>query len=137
MTPKTAALMDGSQDRRGLRGCGWFSLYFWPAFRRIFLLDDKLEIGHRRADPGQPTATAVAKKRHHTAPASAVPKIVIDTQLEHWIRWTLESNIVLAAALKRLRDSYKLLQAGKPIEHADAILAEVEAALKMVEESSM
>jgi hypothetical protein len=57
--------------------------------------------------------------------------------LEHWIRWTLESNIALAAALKRLRDSYKLLQAGKRAEDAERILEEVEAALKTVEERSM
>jgi hypothetical protein len=66
-----------------------------------------------------------------------VPQIVIDTQLEHWIRWTLESNIALAAALKRLRDSYKLVRAGKPAENAEEILAEVEAALNTVEERSM
>jgi hypothetical protein len=66
-----------------------------------------------------------------------VPQIVIDTQLQHWIQWTLESNIVLAATLKRLQDSYKVLKAGKPAKHADAILAEVEAALKTVEKGSM
>jgi len=80
---------------------------------------------------------ADAKKPDEDLPRSTVPQIVIDTQLEHWIRWTLESNIALAAALKQLRDSYKLLQAGKPVKDADAILAEVEAALKTVEESSM
>jgi hypothetical protein len=137
MASKTAALMDRSRGKSGTRGCGWFSLFFWPAFRRIFFLDNNPEIGHRRADPGPSSAADAAKKRCDTASASAVPQIIIDTQLQHWIRWTLESNIALAAALRRLRDSYKLLQAGKPVKHADAILAEVEAALKTVEESSM
>jgi hypothetical protein len=41
------------------------------------------------------------------------------------------------AALRRLQDSYELLQAGKPAKHADAILAEVEAALKTVEKGNM
>jgi hypothetical protein len=137
MASKTAALMDRSRGKKGTRGCGWFSLFFWPAFRRIFFLDNNPEIGHRRADPGLSSAPAGAKKRHDTAPASTVPQIIIDTQLEHWIRWTLESNIALAAALKRLRNSYKLLRAGKPAVDAEEILAEVEAALKTVEESSM
>jgi hypothetical protein len=134
---RIATVMDRSRGKKDTRGCGWFSLFFWPAFRRIFFLDNKLEIRHRRSDPGRFPAAAGAKKPHDAAPASTVPQIVIDTQIEHWIRWTLESNIVLAAALKRLRDSYKLLQAGKPVKDADAILAEVEAALKTVEESSM
>ena len=137
MPSKTAALMGRSRGKKGTRGCRWFSLFFWPAFRRIFFLDNNPEIGHRRADPGLSSAPAGAKKRHDTAPASTGPQIIIDTQLEHWIRWTLESNIALAAALKRLRNSYKLLQAGKPALDAEAILAEVEAALKTVEERRM
>ena len=137
MASKASAVMDRPRGKKGTRGCGWFSLFFWPAFRRIFLLDNKPEIGHRRADPGQPLVPAGAKKRHDTAPASTVPQIVIDTQLEHWIRWALESNIALAAALTRLRNSYKLLQAGKPAVDSEEILAEVEAALKTVKESSM
>lgn len=134
---KTAALMASLRRKKGTPGQGWFSLFFWPAFRRIFLLDDKLEVGLRATDPGQPPAATGAKKPDEKVPASAVPQILIDTQLEHWIRWTLESNIALAAALKRLRDSYKLLQAGKPAEGAEKILAEVEAALKTVEEGNM
>jgi hypothetical protein len=132
---KTAALMDSSTGRKGMRGYSWFSLYLWPAFRRIFLLDKKLEVWHRRPDPSP--AAVRAKKPDHDVPASTVPQIVIDTQLEHWIRWTLESNIALAAALKRLRDSYELLLAGKPAKDADEILAEVEDALRTVEEKSM
>jgi hypothetical protein len=137
LASKTAATMNSWRGKNVKRGCGWFSLFFWPAFRRIFFLDSKLEIWHRRPDPGQPPVAADAKKPDEDLPRSTVPQIVIDTQLEHWIRWTLESNIALAAALKQLRDSYKLLQAGKPVKDADAILAEVEAALKTVEESSM
>jgi hypothetical protein len=137
MASKTAALMDRSSGKKCTRGGSWFSLFFWPAFRRIFLLDNRLEIEHSRPDPQQSPVAAGAKKSDDCVLASAVPQIVIDTQLQHWIRWTLESNIFLAAALKRLRDSYKLLQAGKPAKDADALLAEVEAALKRVEESSM
>jgi hypothetical protein len=137
MPLKTAAQMDSSTGRKGMRGHSWFSLFFWPAFRRIFLLDKKLDAWHRRPDPYPHTAAVSSKKPDDAVPASRVPQIVIDTQLEHWIRWTLESNIVLAAALKRLRNSYKLLQAGKPAKDADEILAEVEAALRTVEEKSM
>lgn len=136
MASKTATVMDRSRQKKDTRGYGWFSLFFWPAFRRIFLLDNKLEVRHRRTDPS-PSPADGASKRHDAAPGSTVPQIVIDTQLEHWIRWTLESNIALAAALKRLRDSYKLLQAGKRAEDAERILEEVEAALKTVEERSM
>ncbi len=137
MASRTATVMDRSRGKKGVRGCGWFSLFFWPAFRRIFFLDNNREIRHRRTDPDPSPAAAGAKKPHDAAPASTVPQIVIDTQLEHWIRWTLESNIVLAAALKRMRNSYQLLQAGKPVTDADAILAEVETALRTVEERSM
>jgi hypothetical protein len=63
-----------------------------------------------------------------------VPQVVIDTQLEQWIGWTLECNIALTAALKSLRNSYKLLQAGKPGEDAERILAEVEDLLNRVDE---
>ncbi len=134
---KTAALMDSSREKKGTRWRGWFSLFLWPAFRRIFLLDNKLEVGVPRRNPGQPATAAGPTRPYNDVPASGVPQIVIDTQLEHWIRWTLESNIALAAALKRLRNAYKLLQAGKPAEDAEKILAEVEAALKTVEEGSM
>jgi hypothetical protein len=134
---RTATVMDRSREKKDTRGCGWFSLFFWPAFRRIFFLDSKLEVRHRRTNAGPSPEAAGAKKRHDAASASTVPQIVIDTQMEHWIRWTLESNIALAAALKRLRDSYKLVQAGKPVEDSEKILAEVDAALKTVEERSM
>jgi hypothetical protein len=128
---------NSSQPGKGTRGDGWFSLYFWPAFRRIFLLDNKLEVWQRRSDPGPSAAALSAKKRNHEVSSSAVPRIVIDTQVEHWIQWTLECNIALAATLKRLRDSYKLLQAGKRTEDADKILAEVEELLSGVEQSKM
>jgi hypothetical protein len=123
--------IDSSQAGKRMRGDGWFSLYFWPAFRRIFFLDNKLEVRQRRSDPGP------AKKRNHEVPSSAVPRVVIDTQLEYWIQWTLECNIALAATLKRLRDSYKLLQTGKRAENPEGILAEVEELLNRVEQSNM
>jgi hypothetical protein len=64
-----------------------------------------------------------------------VPRVVIDAQIEGWIRWTLESNIDLAAALRRLRNSYLLIQAGKPAKDSTEILAQVEAALECAEKS--
>ena len=118
-----------------MRGVGWFSLFFWPAFRRLFLLDKKLEIWPYRPAPCPPPGAA--KETTDNMRGSTVPRIVIEMQIEHWIRWTLESNIALAAALRRLRDSYKLLLAGKRADDADEILAQVEAALKTVEKSSM
>ena len=120
-----------------MRGDGWFSLYFWPAFRRIFLLDNKLEVWQRRSDPGPAPTVVSAKRQNDEVPLSGVPQVVIDIQLEHWIQWTLECNIALAATLKRLRDSYKLLQTGKRAEDADKILAEVEELLNGVEQSNM
>ncbi len=120
-----------------MRGDSWFSLFFWPAFRRIFLLDKKLEIWPQRAVPCPPPPTLSSKKTTDGRPGSTVPQIVIETQIEHWTRWTLESNIALAAALRRLRDSYKLLQAGMVEKDAGQILAQVEAALKTVERGCM
>jgi hypothetical protein len=120
-----------------MRGGGWFFLFFWPSFRRIFLLDKKLEIWPQWATPCPPRAALSSRKTTDNVPACAVPQIVIETQIEHWIRWTLESNIALAAALKRLRDSYKLLEVGKIEKDADEILAQVEAVLKTVEKGSI
>ena len=64
-----------------------------------------------------------------------MPRVIIDAQMEGWIRWTLESNIDLAAALRRLRDSYLMIQAGKPAKDATEILAQVEDALQYAEKS--
>jgi hypothetical protein len=137
MTLKTVARMDRSTEGKVMRGCSWFSLFLWPAFRRIFLLDRKREIWQQRADACPRPATLSSKKPNDNVPASTVPRIIIETQIEHWVRWTLESNIALAAALKRLQDSYKLLQAGKPARDVKEILAQVEAALKTVEKRSI
>jgi hypothetical protein len=131
------AMIDRLQAGKGMRGDGWFSLYFWPAFRRIFFLDSKLEVGQRRSDPGPGPTAASAKRQNHEVSSSGVPRVVIDTQLEQWIQWTLECNIALAATLKRLRDSYKLLLMGKQTEDAEKILAEVEELLNGVEQSNM
>ncbi len=64
-----------------------------------------------------------------------MPRVIIDAQMEGWIRWTLESNIDLAAALRRLRNSYLLIHAGKPAKDATEILAQVEDALEHAERS--
>ncbi len=137
MTSGTAALTDNSTGRKDMRGDSWFSLFFWPAFRRIFLLDKKLEIWPQRAVPRPPPPTLSSRKTTDSRPGSTVPQIVIDTQIDHWTRWTLESNIALAAALRRLRDSYKLLQEGMVEKDAGQILAQVETALKTFERGSM
>jgi hypothetical protein len=137
MTLKTAATLDNSMGRQGMRGRSWLSLFLWPALRRIFLLNKKLESWQQRADSCPLPATLSSNKMIDDVPAFTVSRIIIETQIEHWIRWTLESNIALAAALKRLLDSYKLLQAGKPARNVEEILAQVEAALKTVEKSSI
>jgi hypothetical protein len=137
MPLKTAALLNSSTGRKGMRGCSWFSLFLWPTFRRIFLLDRKREIWRQRADPCPPPAALSSKKPNDNVPASTVARIITETQIEHWIRWTLESNITLAAALKRLQGSYKLLQAGKPARDVEEILEQVDAALKTVEKRSI
>ncbi len=62
-----------------------------------------------------------------------VPRVVIDGQIESWIRWTLESNIELTDALRRLRNSYQLMEAGRPVKDAKDILMQVEAALENAE----
>ena len=116
-----------------MRGRSWFSLFLWPALRRIFLLNKRPEIWQRPADSRRLPATLSSKKPNDFT----VSRIIIETQIEHWIRWTLESNITLAAALKRLQGSYKLLQAGKPARDVEDILAQVEAALKTVEKSNI
>ncbi len=120
-----------------MRGRSWFSLFLWPALRRILHLNEKLEICQQRADSCQLPATLSSKKPNDNVFAFTVSRIIIETQIEHWIRWTLESNIALAAALKRLRDSYELLQAGKPTRDVEKILAQVDAALMTVEKSSV
>lgn len=95
---------------------------FLAGFSTDISPDNKLEVWQQRTDSGPPPAAVSAKRRNHEVPSSTVPRVVIDTQLEHWIQWTLERNIALAATLKRLRDSYKLLQTGKPGEDAEEIL---------------
>jgi CheY-like chemotaxis protein len=41
-TPKDGAPMDTSMKITDVQKDSWFSLYLWPAFRRLLLLDDKL-----------------------------------------------------------------------------------------------
>jgi hypothetical protein len=134
MGSRTAAMRDSPRGRKSTRGCGWFSLFFWPAFRRIFFLDNMPEVWQRRRDRGYLAPSVRAKRPNGDLARSTVPQVVIDTQLEQFIGWTLECNIALAAALKSLRNSYKLLQAGKPGEDAERILAQVEELLNRVDE---
>jgi hypothetical protein len=59
----------------------------------------------------------------------ALPQEMIEHQMENWVRGVLESNDELAKVLKRLRDSYCALLAGKPVKADDHILAQIEAVL--------
>jgi hypothetical protein len=59
----------------------------------------------------------------------AVPQEAIELQIEDWIRRVFESNAELTTSLKRIRDSYCGLLAGKTVNNADEILAEVRATL--------
>jgi hypothetical protein len=119
------------REERVEQGESWFSLFFWPAFRRVFLPAAKPRFA-QSASRSRQTATNAKKQNVLEFP---VPRVIIDAQMEGWIRWTLESNIDLAAALRRLRDSYLLLQSGKAAKDATEILAQVEEALQCAEKS--
>ena len=125
------------QEGKVCKGAVGFPSSSGRLFEGYFSWTRSWKFGHSGRPPARLQQLSARKKRPITVPASQVPRIVIDTQIEHWIRWTLESNIALTTALKRLRDSYMLLQAGKAEQDADEILAQVEAALETVEKSSM
>ncbi len=118
-------------DERVKQGESWLSLFLWPAFRRVFLPAAKPQVTEQRTHRKSRQAASSSKKQKVLE--FPVPKVIIDAQMESWIRWTLESNIDLAAALTRLRDSYLLIQAGKAAKDATEILAQVEAALQYAE----
>jgi hypothetical protein len=124
---KADAPIHSLREERVEQGESWFSLFFWPAFRRVFLPAAKPRYARSRQ-----TATNTNKQNVLEFP---VPRVIIDAQMEGWIRWTLESNIDLAAALRRLRDSYLLIQSGKSANDATDILAQVEDALQYAEKS--
>lgn len=65
----------------------------------------------------------------------AEPQEVIEAQLENWLKSTVKSNDELATALKRLRDSYCALLAGKPVKDDDELLMQVEAALRQADKA--
>jgi len=121
------------REERVKQGESWFSLFFWPAFRRVFLPAAKPQVAqsgtHRRS------RRAVTNLKKQNVLEFPVPRVIIDAQMESWIRWTLESNIDLADALRRLRNSYLLIQSGKPANDATEILAQVEDALQYAEKS--
>ncbi len=50
--------------------------------------------------------------------------------MENWVRGVLESNDELTKVLKRPRDSYCALLAGKPVRADDQILKQIEAVLQ-------
>jgi hypothetical protein len=130
---KADAPLHNLREERVKQGESWLSLFFWPAFRRVFLPAAKPRV----AQPGthrKPRQAAIDAKKHKVL-EFPVPRVIIDAQIEAWIRWTLESNIDLAAALRRLRNSYLLIQAGKPAKDATEILAQVEDALQYAEKS--
>jgi hypothetical protein len=130
---KADAPIQSLREETVKRGESWFSLFLWPAFRRVFLPAAKPQVAqsgtHLRS---RQVATSSKKQKVLEFP---VPRVIIDAQMEGWIRWTLESNIELAAALRRLRNSYLLIQAGKPAKDATEILAQVEDVLQYAEKS--
>jgi hypothetical protein len=65
----------------------------------------------------------------------AVPQDTIEAQLEAWVTGIIQSNDALAAALERIRDSYKGMMAGESVIDAEQILATVEGALKQAEKA--
>ena len=133
MISKADTPIDSLGDERVKHGESWLSLFFWPAFRRVFLPAARLQVSQPRANRRSRQAATNSKKQKVLE--FPVPKVIIDTQMESWIRWTLESNIDLADALRRLRKSYLLIQAGKPAKDSTEILAQVEAALECAEKS--
>ena len=133
MISKADAPIQSLRDERVKHGENWFSLFFWPAFRRVFLPAAKPQVPQPGTRRKLRQATIDSKK--HKVLEFPVPRVIIDAQMEGWIRWTLESNIELAAALRRLRNSYLLIQAGKPAKDATEILAQVEDVLQYAEKS--
>ena len=130
---KADAPIQSLRDERVKHGENWFSLFFWPAFRRVFLPAAKPQGPQPGTRRKLRQATIDSKK--HKVLEFPVPRVIIDAQMEGWIRWTLECNIDLAAALRRLRDSYLMIQAGRPAKDATEILAQVEDALQYAEKS--
>jgi hypothetical protein len=59
----------------------------------------------------------------------------VTTRLLSWIRGIVQSNQELVSALERLRLSYEVLLAGTSVTDAEAILWQVEVALKGAERS--
>jgi hypothetical protein len=128
---KADAPIQSLREERVKQGESWLSLFFWPAFRRVFLPAAKPRVA---GTPRKLRPATIDSKKHKVL-EFPVPRVIIDAQMEGWIRWTLESNIDLAAALRRLRDSYLMIQAGKPAKDATEILAQVEDALEYAEKS--
>jgi hypothetical protein len=64
-----------------------------------------------------------------------VPQDGIGPQLVSWVRGVVRSNNELVPALERLRRSYKMLLAGKPVTDAEEVLWQVDGALKDAEAS--
>ena len=77
-------------------------------------------------------STRPLKKKLLTLP---VPQDDVETQLLIWIRGVVQSNHELVGAMKRLRNSYKALLAGKSVTDAEEILWQVEVALMDTERS--
>jgi hypothetical protein len=58
------------------------------------------------------------------------PQAGIGPRLVSWVRGVVKTNDELVLALTRLRRSYKVLLAGKPVTDAEEILWQVEGALQ-------
>jgi hypothetical protein len=65
-----------------------------------------------------------------------MPQDGIGPQLVRWVRGVVKSNNELVTALERLRRSYKVLLAGKPVTDAEEVLWQVEGALRDAKQSA-
>ena len=75
------------------------------------------------------------KPSDRNVPRFAVPRDDIGLQILNWVRGVVRSNNELVPALERLRSSYELLLAGKPVTDSEQVLWQVEGALMGAEGS--
>ena len=87
---KADAPIQSLREERVKQGESWFSLFFWPAFRRVFLPAANPRVAesvtHRRS---RHTATNAKTQNVLEFP---VPRVIIDAQMESWVRWILETK---------------------------------------------
>jgi hypothetical protein len=81
--------------------------------------------------------THAKKRSRETVLEFALPQDGIGPQLVSWVRGIVRSNNELVPALERLRRSYIVLLAGKPVTDAEEVLWQVEGALIDAEKSKL